>query len=154
MPILLRPALALSLALATLPALASFEISSSISDSVSEAVGSVSTSIRTSSDSVSGDTKTAQGPYEVLQVQDVAERPGSVRLALRALQEGAQDIELTLPQQAVARGQIVVGSVIEAQPREFGITFAARDASGQTQPFFIVVHDARYREFATQRVTL
>lgn len=154
MQTLLRPALALSLALAALPALASFEISSSVSDSVSESVGSVSASIRTSSESVSGDTKTARGPYEVMDVQPVAERPGSMRLALRALQEGAQDIELTLPQQALERGHIVVGSVIEAQPREFGITFAARDASGQARPFFLVVHDERYREFATQRVIL
>jgi hypothetical protein len=151
---ILRSCLVLGLGLATLPALASFEISSSISDSISESVGSVSASIRTSSESVSGDTKTAQGPYEVMDVQPVAERPGSVRLALRALQEGAQDIELTLPQQALERGRIVVGSVIEAQPREFGIAFAARDATGQTQAFFLVVHDERYREFATQRVTL
>ena len=151
---ILRSCLVLGLGLATLPALASFEISSSISDSISESVGSVSASIRTSSESVSGDTKTAQGPYEVMDVQPVAERPGGVRLALRALQEGAQDIELTLPQQALERGRIVVGSVIEAQPREFGIAFAARDATGQTQAFFLVVHDERYREFATQRVTL
>lgn len=151
---ILRPCFVLSLGLAALPALASFEISSSISDSISESVGSVSASIRTSSESISGDTKTAQGPYEVMDVQAVAERPGSVRLALRALQDGAQDIELTLPQQALERGRIVVGSVIEAQQREFGIAFAARDATGQAQPFFLVVHDARYREFATQRVTL
>lgn len=151
---ILRSCFALSLGLAALPALASFEISSSISDSISESVGSVSASIRTSSESMSGDTKTAQGPYEVMDVQAVAERPGSVRLALRALQEGAQDIELTLPQQALERGRIVVGSVIEAQPREFGIAFAARDATGYAHPFFLVVHDERYREFATQRVTL
>ena len=151
---ILRSCFALGLGLATLPALASFEISSSISDSISESVGSISTSIRTSSESVSGETKNAQGPYEVMDVQPVAERPGSVRLALRALQQGAQDIELTLPQQALERGQVVVGSVIEAQPRDFGIAFAARDATGQTQAFFLVVHDERYREFATQRVTL
>lgn len=151
---ILHSCLALGLGLAALPALASFEISSSISDAISESVGSVSASIRTSSESVSGDTKTARGPYEVMDVQPVAERPGSVRLTLRALEEGAQDLELTLPQQALASGQVVVGSVIEAQPREFGISFAARDATGQTQPFFLVVHDERYREFATQRVTL
>lgn len=150
----LRSCLVLGLGLATLPALASFEISSSISDSVSESVGSVSASIRTSSESMSGDDKTAQGPYEVMDIQPVAERPGSVRLTLRALQEGAQDIELTLPQLAMERGGIAVGSVIEAQPREFGISFAARDVTGQTRPFFLVVHDERYREFATQRVTL
>lgn len=154
MRFILRSCFVLSLGLTTLPALASFEISSSISDSISESVGSVSASIRTSSESMSGDTQTAQGPYEVMDVQPLAERPGSVRLALRALQEGAQDIELTLPQQALERGHIVVGSVIEAQPREFGIAFAARDATGHAHPFFLVVHDERYREFATQRVTL
>ena len=71
---ILRSCLALSLGLAALPALASFEISSSISDSISESVGSVSASIRTSSESVSGDTKTARGPYEVMDVQAVADR--------------------------------------------------------------------------------
>ena len=154
MKTLIRSSLLLSLALATFAAQASSDIFLSLSKSVSEAVGSVSNSISASSESSTGDQKTAQGPYEVMEVQQVAGKADTVRLSLRALQPGVEDIQLTLPQQAFDRGNIAVGSVIEAQGRDYGVAFAARTATGTGQPFFLVLHDAVYREFDAHRVTL
>lgn len=148
-----RHSLLLALALTAFAAQASSDTFLSISNSISDSVGSVSTSIKQSSDSISGE-KTAQGPYEVMQVEQVAGQADTLRLSLRALQPGAQDIELLLPQQAYDRGNLGVGSVIEAQPREYGVAFAARTATGTAQPFFLVLHDAVFREFNTHRVTL
>ncbi len=153
MKVIVRSSLLLTLALTALAAQASSDTFLSISNSISDSVGSVSTSITKSSDSVSGE-KTAQGPYEVIEVQQVAGKPDTLRLSLRALQPGTEDIQLVLPQQAYERGNLGVGSVIEAQQRDYGIAFAARTATGTAQPFFLVLHDAVYREFDAHRVTL
>ncbi len=148
-----RHGLFLALALTAFAVQASSDTFLSISNSVSTSVGSISTSIKQSSDSISND-KTAQGPYEIMEVQQVAGAPDTLSLRLRALQAGAADIELILPQQAYERGNLGVGSVIEAQARDYGVAFAARTATGIAPPFFLVLHDAVYRDFHTLRVTL
>jgi hypothetical protein len=154
MKTLVRSSLLLTLALAAFAAQASSDTFLSISKSVSDSVGSVSDSISTSSESSTEEKKTAQGPYEVMEVQQVAGKANTVRLSLRALLPGVADIQLTLPQQAYERGNIGVGSVIEAQGRDYGVAFAARTATGAGQPFFLVLNDAVYREFDAHRVTL
>lgn len=137
------------LALAALQAHASLTISTSISESV----GSISTSIQKSSES-SSNTLTARGPYEVTDVAEVEGAPEMLRLALRAQQAGADDLLLTLPRKAVAQAMITVGTVIEAQPRDYGVAFAVRDTYGQAQPFFLVLEDAWHRELQSRPVAL
>ena len=138
------------LALCTLSAQASL----SILDSLSTSIGSVSTSLQKSSESSSG-VATAQGPYEVTAVAEVEADPKSLRLTLQALQDGKDELYLTLPRQVAERHLIAVGTVVEAQPREYGLAFALRDtADGTPRPFFLVLHDDWYRELDSRRVTL
>lgn len=146
---ILRCIAATALSLAALQAQASLTIFTSISESV----GSISTSIQKSSES-SSNTMTAQGPYEVTDVAEVEGAPEMLRLALRAQQAGADDLKLTLPRKAVTQALIAVGTVIEAQPREYGVAFAVRDTAGQAQPFFLVLEDAWYRELESRPVSL
>lgn len=140
---------------ATVLALAALQAQASLTSftSISESVGSISTSIQKSSES-SSDTVTARGPYEVTDVAEVEGAPEMLRLALRAQQAGADDLHLTLPRKAVAQALITVGTVVEAQPREYGVAFAVRDVGGQAQPFFLVLQDSWYRELESRPVTL
>jgi hypothetical protein len=146
-------AVPLALGLAASAAHADTTISQSISDSVSTAVGSVSTSIKKSSQSSTKDDKTAAGDYKVLEMAALDDQPGMVRLKLQATADQAQRDEfyLLLPQKAVDAGQVREGSIVTAQPRPFGVAFAA----GQPrQPFFLVMEDDWYRELASRPVVL
>jgi hypothetical protein len=146
-------ALALALGISAQAAHADTTISASISDSVSTAVGSVSTSLKKSSQSSTGDDKTAAGDYRVIEMAALDGQPGMVRLKLQATAEQAQRDEfyLLLPQKAVDQGQVREGAIVTAQPRPFGLAFAA----GQPrQPFFLVMDDAWYRELASRAVVL
>lgn len=131
----------------------SAQASLSILDSISTSIGSVSNSIQRSSESSSG-IATAQGPYEVTDVTVAENNPDALRLTLHALETGADDLYLTLPRQVAEQNLIAVGSVVEAQPREYGLAFAVRDTAGTARTFFLVLEDAWYRELDNRRVTL
>lgn len=155
-----RLATALSLVLAgaaltaPLAALASSTAASSASEGVSASVGSASTSFEKSSDASSKDDKTAAGDYKVTEVAEVAERPGTVRLALQPVAPGAKADDgfyLYVPAQVVARDPVAAGQVITAKPRTYGVEFAHADTG---RAFFLVMHDAWYRELQTTAVTL
>lgn len=149
----LAVALALAMGLAASPSHADTTISQSISDSVSTAVGSVSTSIKKSSQSASHDDKAAAGDYKVIEMAALDAQPGMVRLKLQATLDQPQRDEfyLVLPQKAVDNGQVREGVIVTAQPRPFGVAFAAGEPR---QPFFLVMEDAWYRELASRPVVL
>jgi len=149
----LAAALALTLGLAAPAAHADTTLSGSLSDSIGTSVGSVSTSLKKSSQSSTGDDKTAAGDYKVIEMAALEGQPGMVRLKLQATAEQAQRDEfyLLLPQKAVDQGQVREGAIVTAQPRPFGLAFAA----GQPrQPFFLVMDDAWYRELSSRAVVL
>ncbi len=131
--------------------LAASSASSASSEGSSASVGSVSTSFEKSSDSSSKGDKVAAGDYKVIQMADAADRPGVLRVTLQATADAANTFVLLLPQAAAAQGQVALGAVIQARPREFGLEFAA---GAPRQPFYLVLHDAAYRELRTQVVTL
>lgn len=146
--------LALVLGAAALPAFASSTAASSASEGVSASVGSVSTSFEKSSDASSKGDKTAAGDYKVTEVAKVAERPGTVRLALQpvAAEARADDsFYLYVPAQVVARDPVAAGQVITAKPRPYGVEFARADTG---RAFFLVMHDAWHRELQSNAVTL
>ena len=149
----LAMSMALTCGLAANVALADTTISASISDSISTAVGSVSTSIKKSSQSSTKDDKTATGDYKVVEMAALDDQPGMVRLKLQATAEQAQRDEfyLLLPQKAVDNGQVREGAIVTAQPRPFGVAFAAGEPR---QPFFLVMEDHWYRELASRPVVL
>jgi hypothetical protein len=128
---------------------------SSASSASSESIGSVSTSIGKSSDSSSGKDKVAQGQYKVIEMAEVAQQPGMVRVRLQGIATAQnEEFFLTLPRQAAERGQLAEGQVVEAQQRPFGLAFAALDTAGNASPFFLVLDDAWHRELESRPVVL
>jgi hypothetical protein len=140
------------LALAAVPSSqAASSAASSASDSLTTSSGSVSTSIQKSSNSSSKATGVAAGDYRVIDVAQAAGQPGMLRVRLQAVADASADGELflTLPQQAVAAAPLVQGQVVSAHARPYGVEFARADTA-----FFLVLHDAWFRDLATQAVTL
>ena len=154
--------LALCLAIvATCPALA--DSTSSASSAASTSVGSSSASIEKSSNSSSTKERVAQGHYMVVAVAELAQQPDMLRLQLQAVaatqtagpQPAAAVIAntqatgffLTLPRVTAERAQLAAGQTIAAEQRPYGLAFASVDAaSGTTNPFFLVLDDAWFRE--------
>jgi hypothetical protein len=125
----------------------------------SSAAGGSSASSATSaaSDSSASSAKAiaqADGPYRVVDITPVPERPGTVRMTLQALAEGAApDATLTLhvPQQALERGGVAAGVTVTASQRPYGVEFAHADTR---RAFFLVLHEAFDRELRSNPVTL
>lgn len=142
---------ATSLLAATLaaPALAGTSTSSLVSDSLSTSVGQSSDSISTSSRASSGQPpRVAAGDYQVIEVAEVAARPG--RVALR-LQGTGEDFTLEVPAATLAKNPVAVGDTLTASERPYGVEFAVAKTKNV---FFLVLDDATHREIATRPVTL
>jgi hypothetical protein len=135
---------------ATLPAWAASSASSASSDGSSASVGSLSTSVEKSSNSSSKGDKVAEGDYKVIQVADAA-APGKLRLTLRATNDGGEEFNLVLPQEAATQGKLAVGAVVTAKAHAYGLQFSTAETR---EPFFLVLRDDWYRELATKPVTL
>lgn len=147
----LATALAALLSLSAVPALAASSASSASSDGSSASVGSSSTSVEKSSESSTGDKKTAAGDYRIVDVAQAPQRPGTLRLTLQALATDgpAGQVVLLLPQQAAERGALAAGQVVSARERAYGMEFAKAD-----QAFFLVLDDAWFHELNTRALTL
>ena len=146
--------LASLLACAAVPAVASSSVAAEGSSASSTSVGSSSTSVGKSSDSSSGkDKAVAEGDYRVIEVAASADQPGKLRVRLQATADDSLDGELllTLPQGAVARGQLASGAVISARNRAYGVEFAA---GALREPFFLVMRDDWFRELDSKPVAL
>jgi hypothetical protein len=131
---------------------------SSASSAGSASLGSISDSFRGSSESSTGQGKVADGNYRVLQVAELAERPGMWRLTLRAADgpgAGVGEFTLDLPRQALAARTLVAGDRVHARQRPYGIEFAhAADATRAREPFFLVLADDWLREIDPRAVKL
>ena len=144
----------IALGSAALPALAASSAASSASEGASASVGSVSTSFEKSSDSSSKKDKTAAGDYKVIEVAEVAERPGTLRMKLQPVaQTDDQDNSffLYVPAQALAQNQVAAGQIVAARQRPYGVEFAKGDTG---RAFFLVLHDAWHRELQSTAVVL
>ncbi len=145
-------ALALTLAMASW-AFASTSSTSSASSATSASLGSSSTSIEKSSDSSTSAGKVASGDYKVMAITAHADRVGTLRLRLMA--QGAElknrEFDLLLPTKIAQETRLVVGTVIAARERDYGLEFSV---SGQQQAFFLVLHDEWYRDLHNHAVTL
>jgi hypothetical protein len=135
---------------APLPALAASSASSASSEGSSASSGSVSDSFGASSDSSSKDDKVAEGDYRLVQVA-AAEQPGRLRLTLEGTRGAQGRFTLTVPEVTVQQAALALGDTVTARARSFGWEFAAGPAR---EPFFLVVHDAQMREFATRKIAL
>lgn len=149
-PSALRAAAALLTSALSLPAPAS----STAASSASESVGSLSASVEQSSKGSSRATGVAEGPYRVIEVAESADRPDRVRLALRpaAADEATDDdFVLLLPRSIAEARRLVVGQVIDARRRPYGLEFAMGEPQ---QPFFLVLDDEWQRGLRTAPVAL
>jgi len=133
----------LALAAAATTANAS-SFASSAADAGSSASGSLSDSLKGSSNSSAGQ-KVAQGRYRVTEVAQA----DAGKLTLKLARDGAEPVELTLPQQALAARAVNVGDEVQATPQPYGVAFAHADTA---QTFFLVLDDAWHRELAAHVV--
>lgn len=147
----IRSIVAIALAGSTMFAMAG---TSSVVSTGSESIGSSSASIEKSSNSISGgDRHVAQGDYTVVEVAALEQRPGMLRVHLQAV-AGTEDFYLLLPRQAAERGAVAVGQVIAAEQRPYGIAFTVAGAHiAKSEPFFLVLDDAWYRELDSRPVS-
>jgi len=144
--------IACALALAGAPsAQADSSIAFSASDSLSVSMAKLSDSVANASTSSSPGDHQAEGDYRVIDVAEIADRPGLLRVRLQPLPEGREGaIDLTLPRQAADAGHVAPGGVVTAVPRPYGIEFATGPAR---EAFFLALDDAWMHEMRTRPVT-
>ena len=140
-------------AFVTAPAWADSMSAASASSAGSASLGSISGSIQNSSNSSSKTTNVATGDYRLIELAAAPDRPGLVRMTLRAVAPvtGDAEFQLLVPQDTVAQAGLDAGQVVRAQQRAYGLEFAL---AATPQPFFLVLHDDWYRELQTQAVVL
>ena len=142
----MRSTLLVALALAAASAAQADSFTSSVAGAGSASSGSVSDSLKASSGSSTGGDKRAEGRYRVT---EVAQAEGQ-KLKLTLARGGADTVELTLPQQALAARAVNVGDEVQATPQPYGVAFAHADTG---KAFFLVLEDAWHRELAARVVT-
>lgn len=142
-------ATALVLGITAMPAMA--DSTSSASSAASTSVGSSSTSLETSSNSSTGKKQVAQGPYTLIDMAVVADKPELLRLRLQG-NASAQTPEffLLVPRLVVQQAQLTAGQTVNAEQRAYGMAFSAAG----TSPFFLVLDDAVHRELESRAVTI
>ena len=124
----------------------------SLVDSIATALGSVSDSLKKSSKSSRGEERAdLQGDYRIVAIDAAPERPGVLRLQLRAQTTPANVDEafLYLPAQIAEQRALAVGGIVTAQPRPYGVEFLNGEPR---QAFFLVLDDDWYRELQARAV--
>ena len=121
--------------------------------SASSAASSASESSKDSSTSSSTHNRVAQGPYKIVDIVAVADRPGMLRLRLQALADAgpAGEFLLDLPAQTADQGRLAAGQTVTARPRPYGTEFAHADTD---KAFFLVLNEGWSRELASNPVLL
>ena len=140
------------LAAACVPATAGSLVGSSAAGG-SSASSAASDSVGASSDSSTRVVANADGPYRIVDVTPVPERPGTVRVTLQALatRESEEAVLLYLPQQTFERTGLAPGGTITAQQRPYGVEFAHADTR---RAFFLLLNDDVQRELRSNPVSL
>lgn len=146
--------LALLACAAPLTCLAASSVGSSVSDSLTQSSGSISDSLKGSSNSSSPDNRQVKGDYKVIDMAEVADKPGFVELHLQpvaANAAAADEIYLKLPRVAADQGHIGNGAIVTALQRPYGIEFAANQPRAA---FFLALADDVARDMKMAPVTL
>ncbi|MES2148542.1 MAG: hypothetical protein V4508_02000 [Pseudomonadota bacterium] len=121
---------------------------SSASSAGSASSGSVSDSFRGSSNSSTGDKKTANGAYRIIDIAQVPDRTGMTRVTMQG-EAAQQRIVLDLPKATFEQQRLDKGDLVLAQNRVYGIEFARNDTRAA---FFLVLADEWYDEMAARPV--
>jgi hypothetical protein len=142
--------LALLACAAPLTCLAASSVGSSVSDSLTQSSGSISDSVKGSSNSSSPDNKQVKGDYKVIDMAEVADKPGFVELHLQPVAAG-DEITLRLPRAAAEQAHVAGGAIVTAMQRPYGIEFAANQPRAA---FFLALADDYVRDMKMAPVTL
>ena len=145
--------LALLACTAPLTCLAASSAASSVSDSLTQSSASISDSLTDSSHSSSPNNKQALGDYKVIEMAEVADRPGYVELHLQpvATNKVGEELYLRLPRTAAEQGHVGTGAIVTALQRPYGIEFAANEPRAA---FFLALADDYVRDMKLTPVTL
>lgn len=121
--------------------------------SASSAASSASESSKDSSTSSSNNNRVAEGPYKIVDIVAMADRPGTVRLRLQALADAgpAGEFLLDLPAQTADQSRLATGQTVTARQRPYGTEFAHADTR---KAFFLVLSDGWSRELVSNPVLL
>lgn len=121
--------------------------------SASSAASSASESSKDSSTSSSTNNRVAEGPYKIVDMVAVADRPGLVRLRLQALADTGPggELLLDLPALTAEQSRLAAGQTVTARQRPYGTEFAHADTS---KAFFLVLSDGWSRELVSNPVLL
>lgn len=149
----LRMATLAFIGLALAPPTWADSFASSASSAGSASSGSVSDSLEGSSNSSSRDKDVAQGEYRVMEVAQVVERPGMLRLTMKAARDDGRNGELLLvvPERTFAQRAVQRGEVVLASHRPYGLEFAHADTR---EAFFLLLRDDWQRELDPRLVAL
>ena len=142
--------LALLACAAPLTCLAASSVGSSVSDSLTQSSGSISDSLKGSSNSSSPDNRQVKGDYKVIDMAEVADKPGFVELHLQPVAAG-DEIWLRVPRAAAEQGHVADGAIVTAMQRPYGIEFAADQPRAA---FFLALADDYVRDMKMAPVTL
>jgi len=124
---------------------------SSASSAGSASSGSVSGSLRGSSrSSTGGDDKSAAVDYRIVELAEAQDRPGLVRLTLRA-ENPEQQLVLDVPQSIADQQKLGRGDPVQARKRVYGFEFARGDTQAA---FYLVLTDDWYGELAARPLGL
>ncbi len=146
--------LALLACAAPLSCLAESSVGSVLSDSLSRSSGSISDSITGSSHASSPDNRQVKGDYKVIDMAEVADRPGYVELHLQPVAANAPvdgQIYLRVPRTAADQGHVGNGAIVTALQRPYGIEFAANQPRAA---FFLALADDYVRDLKMAPVSL
>jgi len=146
--------LALLACAAPLSCLAASSVGSSVSDSLTQSSGSISDSLKGSSNSSSPDNRQVKGDYKVIDMAEVADRPGYVELRLQpvaANATAADQIFLRVPRVAADQGHVGNGAIVTALQRPYGIEFAANQPRAA---FFLALADDYVRDLKMAPLSL
>jgi hypothetical protein len=141
------------LCLATATPCRADSVASSASSAGSASVGSLSNSIQGSSNSSSPAEQVAEGDYRIIEVAELADRPGMRRLTMQATTRPGEAgaLKLDLPAQALASRGLATGNIVNVRHRPYGLEFAHADSR---EAFFLVLADEWHRELDPHAVTL
>ncbi|MCW5659280.1 MAG: hypothetical protein KIT60_16370 [Burkholderiaceae bacterium] len=129
-------------------------VASSASSAGSASLGSISDSIGNSSRSSSPDNRTADGDYRVIEVAELAGKPGMLQLTLQATQGETHEFTLKLPREALGARGIAVGDVVHARNRPYGLEFARLNDARTREAFFLVLADDWHKELDSRPLSL
>jgi hypothetical protein len=142
--------LACATTVAALPAFADSAVSSA-SSAGSASIGSLSDSSRGSSRSSNRRNDVAEGDWRVVEVAELAERPGVLRVRLQppapAPAGGVDALEVDVPQRTLAPRPLAAGDLVRVRHRPYGVELAR-----VAEPFFLLLDDDWRRELDPRRV--